>query len=128
MFSHAENFDPFNEIPKQKAALTCIRGLFVWELGSRRPQRETMKSMFFIPKIKKEMHKNKIDIGEQIFQKLKEKERTMVWLAKQVGCNESNLRKTLKNSQFVYCDLLLRISEALEEDFFTCYSHYLQGK
>ena len=72
------------------------------------------------------MHNSKIDIGEQVFQKMKEKERTMVWLAKQVGCNESNLRKTLKNSQFVYCDLLLRISEALEEDFFECYSQKLK--
>jgi len=26
------------------------------------------------------MHNNKIDIGEIVFQKLKEKERTMVWL------------------------------------------------
>ena len=72
------------------------------------------------------MHNNKIDIGEIVIQKLKEKERTMVWLAKQVGCNESNLRKTLKNSQFVYCDLLLRISVALEEDFFACYSQKLK--
>ena len=72
------------------------------------------------------MHSNKIDIGELIFQKLEEKERTMVWLAKQVGCNESNLRKTLKNSPYIYCDLLLRISEALEEDFFVYYSQKMK--
>jgi len=72
------------------------------------------------------MHNSKVDIGELVFQKLKEKERTMVWLANQVGCNESNLRKTLKNSPFVYCDLLLRISDALDVDFFTYYSQKLK--
>ena len=81
-----------------------------------------------MPTIQKAMHNNKIDIGELIFQKLKEKERTMVWLAKQVGCNESNLRKTLKNSVYIYCDLLLRISVALDEDFFTYYSQKLKDE
>ena len=70
------------------------------------------------------MH-GKVDIGALIFKKLKEKERTVVWLAKQVGCDESNLRKTLKNSRFIYCDLLFRISVALEEDFFIYYSQKL---
>ena len=63
-----------------------------------------------------------IDIGKLIVEKLQEKERTVVWLAKQVGCDESNFRKTLKNSRFIYCDLLLRISMALNEDFFVYYS------
>jgi len=72
------------------------------------------------------MNKYEIHIGEIIFHKLKEKGRTMVWLAKQVGCNESNLRKTLKNSHYIYCDLLLQISEVLEEDFFSYYSKKLK--
>ena len=71
------------------------------------------------------MHEN-VDIGTLILEKLKAKERTMVWLAKQVGCDESNLRKTLKNSRFIYCDLLLRISVALEEDFFVYYAQKLE--
>ena len=71
------------------------------------------------------MHDDK-HIGKLIAEKLKEKERTVVWLAKKVGCDESNLRKTLKNSRYVYCDLLLRISVALEEDFFAHYSQNLK--
>ena len=71
------------------------------------------------------MH-DEIHIGRLIFEKLKAKERTVVWLADQVGCDESNLRKTLKNSRFIYCDLLLRISAALEEDFFAYYSQKLK--
>ena len=70
------------------------------------------------------MHKD-VDIGSLILEKLKEKERTVVWLAKKVGCDESNLRKTLKNSRFVYCDLLVRISIALETNFFAYYSQKL---
>jgi len=70
----------------------------------------------------------KIHIGDLILQKLKEKERTMVWLAKKVGCNDSNLGKTLKNSHYIYIDLLLRISIALEEDFFAYCSQKLKEK
>ena len=66
-------------------------------------------------------------IGDLIFQKLQEKGRSVVWLSKQVGCDESNLRKTLKNSRYIYCDLLLRISEALDEDFFVYYSQKMEG-
>ena len=67
-----------------------------------------------------------IDIGELILQKLKENDRTLVWLADKVGCDDSNLGKTLKNSKFIYCDLLLRISTALEEDFFAYYCQHLR--
>ena len=67
-----------------------------------------------------------IDIGELILQKLKENDRTLVWLAEKVGCDDSNLGKTLKNSKFIYCDLLLRISTALEEDFFAYYCQHLR--
>jgi len=69
-----------------------------------------------------------VDIGALIFEKLKEKERTVVWLAKQVGCDESNLRKTLKNSRYIYCDLLFRISLALNEDFFYYYTEKLKNR
>jgi len=74
------------------------------------------------------MDENKIDIGKLIFQKLKEKDRTVVWLAKQAGYDNSNLGKILKNSRYINVDLLFRISAALEEDFFTCYSQKLKER
>jgi len=67
-----------------------------------------------------------INIGELILQNLKEKERSIAWLAKQIGSDKSNLTKTLKNDQFIYVDLLFRISIALEEDFFVHYSQKLK--
>ena len=63
-----------------------------------------------------------IDIGSLIFQKMKEKERSIAWLAKKVDCDDSNLGKILKGKRYIYPDLLLEISIALEEDFFTHYS------
>ena len=72
------------------------------------------------------MPKHDIDIGKIILQKLNEKERSVTWLAKKIGCNESNLRKTLNNSRFVYYDLVYRISKALEEDCFVYGSQKLK--
>jgi len=65
-----------------------------------------------------EVKANKANLGNLILQKLREKDRSMAWLAGKVHCDDSNLSKTLKSSQFIYFDLLLRISLALEEDFF----------
>ena len=74
------------------------------------------------------MNNSEIEIGKLILQKLKEKDRTIVWLAKKVGRNDSNLSKTLKNSRYIHVDLLFRISIALDEDFFLCYSKKLKEK
>ena len=63
-----------------------------------------------------------IPIGDLILKKLKEKERSIVWLAKKIGCDDSNLGKMLKGKRYFYPDLLLRISAILEEDFFDYYS------
>jgi len=52
------------------------------------------------------MYDEILPIGELIFQKLKEKGRTLTWLAQKVGCDDSNLSKTLKNSRYIYSDLL----------------------
>ena len=64
----------------------------------------------------------KIHIGELILQKLKEKERSIAWLAHKINRNADNLGSQLKNSPHIHCELLLHISIVLEEDFFACYS------
>jgi len=63
-----------------------------------------------------------------ILEKLKEKERSIAWLARQVGYDKDNLRKILKNNQEIYPNLLLRISVALKEDFFAYYSQNLKER
>ena len=66
-----------------------------------------------------------MDIGALIFQKLKEKERSIAWLAKRLDCDDSNLRKMLKGTRYINTDLLLNISIVLEEDLFASYSKRL---
>ena len=61
-------------------------------------------------------------IGELILQKLKEKERSIAWLSRQVGCDAANLGRQLKNSRHLHFDLLFRISKALEENLFAYYA------
>ena len=65
--------------------------------------------------------KGNIDIGHLIGKKLQEKERSIAWLAGKVCCSRTNLYKILKQKG-MNTDLLLRISIALEYDFFHDYS------
>jgi len=62
---------------------------------------------------------NDINKYDLIKSKLKNKERSFSWFARKVGCNESNLKKTLINSRFLYPDLIKKMSDALDEDLFT---------
>lgn len=66
------------------------------------------------------------DIGQIILQTLKEKGRSIAWLAREIGCDRSNLRNTLKNSRIIYFDLIYKISKVLDEDFFAYGSHSLK--
>jgi hypothetical protein len=63
-------------------------------------------------------------IGNLTKEKLKEKERTVAWLARKVGYTRSNIYKALK-LEYIHSELLDRISKVLEYDFFTYYSDLL---
>jgi plasmid maintenance system antidote protein VapI len=69
----------------------------------------------------------KIHIGNIIKEKLKEKDLTMSWLARQIHYEESNFCKKLKNNT-IHLDLLYSISDILHEDFFVYYSNKLNKK
>ena len=58
--------------------------------------------------------------------RLKEKEKNVTWLVNKINRDKSNLNKTLKNSQFIYYDLVYDISKALNEDFFAYGSQKLK--
>ena len=68
-----------------------------------------------------------IHIGKTILQKLKEKERSIAWLARRISCDDGNLGRQLKNHPHIHSELLLRISIALEVDFFACYSEKIKA-
>ena len=61
-------------------------------------------------------------IGELIIQRLKEKERSIAWLARQLSCDAANLGRLLKNNQHIHSELLKRISKALKENLFAYYA------
>ena len=102
--------------------------LFIWEQRYSRTS-ETDKSevpRFSLPKTNKPMNE-KIHIGELIRHKLKENQRSITWLANKIGYARSTLCKALKNNH-IHSELLLRISHALEHDFFAHYSVLLYDK
>ena len=66
------------------------------------------------------MFKYEIEIGKIILEKLKEQERSVAWLARQIGCDRSDLNKVLKSSRYITFDLVLNIGIAMGEDFFSC--------
>jgi len=65
-----------------------------------------------------------IHIGEVIKNELEDRKRSVAWLADEIFCDPSNLRKML-NKPCLSTSLLYRISRALEKDFFSYYSQQL---
>ena len=62
-----------------------------------------------------------IHIGELIEEELHRQERSVTWFAKKLCCDRTNVYKIFKK-QNIDTDLLLRISQILNKDFFLTYS------
>lgn len=58
-----------------------------------------------------------IHIGEIIRQQLKERDRSIRWLAKKVNCDQSSLSKKL-HDQYMNSDMIERISDVLDVNVF----------
>ena len=66
-------------------------------------------------------------IGHLIKEELARQGRSTLWLSKQIGCTRQNMYYLL-NRGFIYTDLLLKISDVLDCDFFKYYSDYLKTR
>ena len=66
-------------------------------------------------------------IGKLIKAELIEQGRSITWLAKQLGCSRQNAYKIF-NRKWIYTDLLLKICDILDYDFFKCFSDYRNSK
>ena len=66
-------------------------------------------------------------IGHLIKEELARQGRSTRWLSEQIGCTRQNMHYLLGRS-FIYTDLLLKISDALDYDFFKCYSDYRKAR
>lgn len=62
-------------------------------------------------------------IGHLIKEELRNQGRTITWLAKQLQCSRQNAYKIF-NRSWIYTDLLLKISDILDYDFFKYFSEY----
>lgn len=66
-----------------------------------------------------------IHIGEVIRKELQRQERTVSWFAKHLYCDRSNAYDIFKRVS-LDTELLFRISQLLQRDFFQCYSTALR--
>ena len=68
-----------------------------------------------------------LEIGLLIRQKLKERKRTIVWLAEKLSCSRTNVYKIF-DKRSIDTDYLVRISDILDYDFFALYSEELKKR
>lgn len=66
-----------------------------------------------------------IHIGKEIQHRLYEEGKSAIWLAQQLSCTRSNIYKIFAK-QSIDTDLLLRISNILNHDFFKLYKKEIQ--
>jgi len=67
-----------------------------------------------------------LHIGKRILQVLKEKERSVAWLARKISYDDANLGRLLRSNKHIHSELLLRITKVLRYDFFAYYSDFLR--
>ncbi|MBQ9076223.1 MAG: XRE family transcriptional regulator [Muribaculaceae bacterium] len=65
-----------------------------------------------------------IHIGQLIQQELYRQERTPAWLAKKINCERPNVYYIFRQES-INTDMLLRISQALNHNFFKYYSSHI---
>lgn len=66
-------------------------------------------------------------IGNQIKIKMKEKKKSVVWLANELGYSRINIYKIFEKRS-IDSNILLRISTILDFDFFSLYTEELEQK
>ncbi len=70
------------------------------------------------------MGKTCINIGQEIHDELLRQGHTVLWLSQQLGCNRTNIYNIFVRDS-ISTDLLIKISEALNKDFFALFSAQL---
>ena len=61
-----------------------------------------------------------IHIGKEIEDELRRQERSVTWLARKINCDRTNIYRIFRN-QVIDTNLLLRISQVLNRNFFALY-------
>ena len=66
-------------------------------------------------------------IGEAIKQELERQDKTVVWLAEQIPCHRTHVYRIFEKPS-IDTQMLMRISDILEHDFFADHSIELKDK
>ena len=66
-------------------------------------------------------------IGNLIKDELARQGRSITWLAKQLGYSRQHVYKLFRR-KWIYTDLLLKICDILDYDFFRCFSEWREQK
>lgn len=69
---------------------------------------------------------SQIFIGKIIEEELRNQERSVVWLSRKLNCNRTNVYKIFHRAS-IDTELLLKISNILNRDFFAYYTSRLQS-
>ena len=72
------------------------------------------------------MAKNNIHIGHLIQAQLEADKRSVSWLAREIGCTRNHIYKIFKKTS-LDSDLILRISKAMQFNFFKYFSAEVQS-
>ena len=81
------------------------------------------KSVFVMDELYQQSN-NKLHIGSLIKAELERQERTVSWFARKLCCDRSNVYKLFKRST-IDTELLVRVSQILQYDFFEHYKNIL---
>lgn len=69
-----------------------------------------------------------LHLGELVKTELRRQGRSITWLASQISCTRENLYKVFRRP-WIYTDLLFKICDALNHDFFLdCSNYYISKK
>lgn len=68
-----------------------------------------------------------LHIGNLIKEVLQRQGRSITWLGKQLGCSRQNIYKILSRP-WIYTDMLLKISDLLDYDFFKSFSDWREKR
>lgn len=68
-----------------------------------------------------ETHGSNIHIGQLIHEQLRNDQRSVGWLAREIGCTRNHVYKVF-NKPSLDVDLLLRISKSMQFNFFQYYT------
>ena len=71
------------------------------------------------------MRKTCIHIGKIIHEELLRQGHTVLWLSQQLGCNRTNIYNIFVRDS-ISTELLMKISLALDTDFFALFSEQIQ--